>query len=264
MKFKTHNNSREVEGLDKSLFSTSEKRKYILIFGLIIFLTPTFFLVIDFFNLSSYIGFTVTYDWLGFFGGFLGGTFGGIATFMGVYLTLKYQKKADYEKNRLSVIPILEYKISYNKADFDNSMGQLSDEGGIPHINISKASYQDKNSLEWYFNLIICNVGMGHAQISRINLIFVNGNNHEEIIKKEEIGYSYKLVKKDHDKSFKFLIYAPGENIHDNFAYGLKIKIMYQDLLGNKYEQLAHASIASSDGINFANLHYYENFKHLK
>ncbi|MBU8729147.1 hypothetical protein KM915_03635 [Cytobacillus oceanisediminis] len=263
MNFKPHNNSKESGKLGKSLFLIFKRQKYVLIFVLIIFLTPTLFLAIDFFNLNSYIGFTINYDWLGFFGGFLGGTFGGVATFMGVYLTLKYHKNADYEKNRLSIIPILEYKIRYNKDDFDNSMGQLSDEGGFPHINIKNATYQDMNSLEWYFNLIISNVGMGHAQISGISFVFVNANNHEEIIEKEEFGYTFKLVKKDHDMSFKFMIYAPDENPNDSL-YGLKINIKYQDLLGNKYEQLAHAAIANSGRINSAHLHYYENFKDLK
>lgn len=238
--------------------------KYIFILVLIIFLPPIFFLAIDFFNINSYIGLTETYDWLGFFGGFLGGTFGGIATFLGVKLTLNYQKNADYEKNRLSVIPILEYKIRYDKADFDNSMGQLADESGAPHINIGEASSQDKNSVEWHFNLIISNVGMGHAQISGINFTFVNWNDHQEIIKNDKIGYSYKLVKKDDEKSFKFMIYAPGENKNDGLGYGLKVNIEYQDLLGNKYEQLVHAGIAHADGISFANLSYYDNFKLLK
>lgn len=262
MDFKPYN-PKEVEDLDKPL-STLENKKYICIFVLLIFLTPTFFLAMDFFNLNSYIGFTLNYDWLGFFGGFLGGTFGGVATFMGVYLTLKYQKNADCEKNRLSVIPILEYKIRYNKDDFDNSMGQLSDENGFPHINIKNATNQDTNSLEWYFNLIISNVGIGHAQISGINFLFVNGNNHEEIIEKVEIGYTFKLVKKDDVMSFKFQIYAPNEINDEKLVFGLKIIIMYQDLLGNKYEQLVNASITSSDGINSADLDDYHNFKLLK
>ncbi|OCA86049.1 hypothetical protein A8F94_14505 [Bacillus sp. FJAT-27225] len=226
----------------------------------IIIFTPLIFLTLDIYNITKYIPLSKTYDWLGFYGGFLGSTLGGAVTFLGVYLTLKSQNNLEHEKNRLSVIPILEYRISYDKADFDNSNGQLAGEV-IPHININNASYQDENSIEWYFNLIISNVGIGHAQISGIKFKFLDANNHDILLQEENIGYSYKLVKKDHEKSFKFLIYAPATKDNPESLYALNLIIEYNDLLGNVYEQLIHASISSSDGINSVHLSYYENYE---
>lgn len=261
MKRPTNSNSTEEKKQGVSPWSTFNIWQYLLIFTLIIVLIPAIFLALDFFNINSRIGFTVNYDWLGFFGGFLGGTFGGVATFLGVYLTLKHQRKADKESQRLALIPILEYKIRYDKSDFDNSRGQLADEGIIPLFNIGQASFEDKNSLEWYFNLIINNVGMGHAQISTIQLKFLNAQNPKEVITEENMGYTYKLVKKDDERSFKCMIYAPRDNAIGMVGYGLNITINYQDLLGNRYEQVVHAGIAGGGGINHANLSSYENFK---
>lgn len=261
----------EVEGLKRFIFSISnlkEIQKYFLFLVFIMFLTPALFLLLDILNITTYIDLSKNYDWLGFFGGFFGGTFGGVATFLGVFLTLKYQRNSDYEKNRLSVIPILEYKISYDKNDFDNSNGQLAGEV-INNINIGQASFQDEESLMWYFNLKIDNVGMGHAQVSNINMSI--GDNCEPIIKEELFGYSYKLVKIGQETSFKFFIFAPKSlNVDDHTnGYSIRIIIQYQDLLGNKYNQQVRASIASSvlrdnneiiNRINHANLNYYENF----
>ncbi|MDM5220812.1 hypothetical protein QUF86_08620 [Peribacillus sp. NJ11] len=234
-------------------------KQYVIIFFIIILLIPAFFITLDIFNITSFIHLTKEYDWLGFYGGFLGSTLGGAVTFLGVYLTLQHQKKTEDEKNRLSVIPILEYKISYNQEDFDNSNGQLAGESW-GHINIGEATYEDKDSLEWYFNLIINNVGMGHAQIRSITFRFVDAENNHKVIKEVKEEYSYKLVKKDDEKSFKAQIYAPGKDVKE-LIYGLKIIVHYQDLLGNKYVQLLHAGIAKSSDINFVDLHFYEHFQ---
>ena len=120
-------------------------------------------MVLDFTNITQYFPFSHNYDWISFGGSFLGGIIGGLATFGGVYFSLKSQKEADDEKNRQAVIPVMEYKISYDKADFDNSSGQLNGEV-IPHINVEGATY-DGESEKWYFNLIAENIGLGSAQI---------------------------------------------------------------------------------------------------
>ena len=134
---------------------------YILIITLLVFLLLS---VLDIINITNYVPFSHNYDWLGFSGGFFGSIIGGSITFLGVYLTLKFQKNSDDEEKRLSIIPIFEYKLSYNKYDFDNSNGQLNGEI-IEHINIDGATFDDGKSEEWYFNLIAENIGLGHAQI---------------------------------------------------------------------------------------------------
>jgi hypothetical protein len=250
--------------MNKSFQSNIKSIKLAIIWLFIIVLfTSIIFLGLDIFNITTFIGFTKNYDWLSFFGGLLGGAVGGIATFLGVYFTLKHQKHSDDENNRLLNIPILEFKISYNKEDFDNSSGQLSGEV-ITHINILHASYQDKDCLEWYYNFIISNEGMGHAQLKGID--FIINTSDGVFLQKEQIGYSYKLVKKGTSKSFKFMIYAPSKTNNIENQYSIKLMVHYQDLLGNNYIQRIHTGIASSElenknRINHADLSHYESFQ---
>lgn len=202
---------------------------------------------------------------------------GGAITFIGVYITIKKQKESEDEKNRLSLIPILEYKLSYNKDDFDNSKGQLAGEI-ISHINIEGATFDDGKSEEWYFNLIINNVGIGHAQIIDIELIFKE-NGKEKIIHSHKEGYCYKLVKVNDSKNIMFMIYAPKKHFYEKdkpvhgFIYPIDIIVKYQDLLGNKYKQNIKACITKSvlyenqkviNHWNTADLHYYESFQNIK
>ena len=54
-------------------------------------------LLLDLCNITHYIPFSRNYDWISFIGSFLGGVIGGLATFIGVYFTIKSQKQADDE-----------------------------------------------------------------------------------------------------------------------------------------------------------------------
>lgn len=233
-------------------------------------------LTLDFYDITQYISLSYNYDWLGFAGGFLGSVIGGIITFLGVYLTLKFQKNTDDEKNRLSIMPIFEYKLSYNKEDFDNSEGQVAGKV-IPHINVEGATGDDGRYEEWYLHLIAENVGMGHAQIISIELNFKE-NGTDKIICSQKIGYFYKLVKMNDKKSLMFMIYAPKERFYKDgyptqeFLYPLDIIVEYQDLIGNKYQQKLKSCIAKSvvyveeqvvSSWNVADLHYYENFEYI-
>lgn len=231
-----------------------------------------FFVLLDLFDIRKIIPLTTSYDWLGFMGAFLGSMIGGLITYLGVYLTLKYQENADNEKNRLSIIPILEYKLSYDKSDFDNSQGQLAGEV-ISHINIENAKCDDKKSLEWHFDLKVSNIGLGHAQIT--NVKFIIGDNQKNFIQEENLGYSYKLVKMNDTQDLRFLFYAPKSRFKYNhisgkeFIYTIDIIIYYQDLLGNKYQQKVYCCITQSTLkidkkiVNkwcTADLFYYDNF----
>lgn len=229
-------------------------------------------LLLDLCNITHYIPFSRNYDWISFIGSFLGGVIGGLATFIGVYFTIKSQKQADDEKNRQAIIPVIEYKISYDKTDFDNSKGQLCGEI-IPHINVEGATY-DGESEEWYFNLIAENIGLGSAQITEIKFNFKE-NGTDNIVHSETIRFCYKLLKTNASKGFRFLIYAPKTNFYkdgkptQDFIYPIEIVIHYEDLIGNKYQQKIFACIAKSvwkaDGVtyhsNFADLNYYEKFQ---
>lgn len=231
-----------------------------------------FFILLDLFGIRKIIPLTINYDWLSFTGALLGSMIGGLITYLGVFLTLKYQENADSEKNRLSIIPILEYKLSYDKADFDNSQGQLAGEV-ISHINIENAKYDDKKSFEWHFDLKVSNIGLGHAQIT--NVKFIIGDNQKNFIQEENLGYSYKLVKMNDTQDLRFLFYAPKSRFKYNhingkeFIYTIDIINYYQDLLGNKYQQKVYCCITQStlkidkkivNKCPTADLFYYDNF----
>lgn len=124
-------------------------------------------LVLDICDITRFIPLSKNYDWLSFGGAIIGG----VLTFIGVYITIKNQNREEKERIRLSAMPLLEYKVSYDKKDFDNSEGQISGEI-ISHINLEGASYNDSKSLEWNFNLIISNIGAGHSIVKRIDLVF--------------------------------------------------------------------------------------------
>ena len=59
------------------------------------------FLFLDMANIRNFIPFTQNYDWLNFFGAMLGSAIGGAITYLGVYITLKYQKNSDDEKKQI-------------------------------------------------------------------------------------------------------------------------------------------------------------------
>ena len=193
-------------------------------------------IILDFIDITQYFPFSHNYDWISFGGSFLGGIIGGLATFGGVYFSLKSQKEADDEKNRQAVIPVMEYKISYDEDDFYNSSGQL-----ISHINVEGAICEDESE-KWYFNLIVENIGLGSAQITEITFDFKE-NEAQHIVYSTKIEYCYKLIKTNSSKDFRFLIYVPKKNFYkDNkpirdFTYLIEICVCYEDLIGNRYQQ---------------------------
>lgn len=202
-------------------------RRNILLLIVAFIVIVLFFVLLDLFDIRKIIPLTTSYDWLGFIGAFLGSMIGGLITYLGVYLTLKYQENADNEKNRLSIIPILEYKLSYDKADFDNSQSQLAGEI-IWHINIENAKYDDKRSLEWHLDLKVSNIGLGHAQIT--NIKFIIEENQKKFIQEEKLGYSYKLVKMNDTQDLRFLFYAPKSRFKYNHISGKEF-IYYVDII---------------------------------
>lgn len=232
------------------------KKTFLSIFITILLLSFVF-IVADLINITTYIPLTNNYDWLAFWGAILGG----LATLIGVYLTIKSQSETDKETRRVSSMPILEYKISYSKDDFDNSNGQLAGEV-ISHIELEGANHLQESSYEWYYNLLITNVGIGHAKIERLDFVF--GDQSYNFIQDSNVGYVYKLIKQGETKSLKFMVYAPSERFQkEDFCYTAEITVTYKDMMGNEYTQLIHSGLACSslDKQTFADLHYYEPFE---
>jgi len=196
------------------------------------------------------------YDWLAFLGALLGGIVGGLFTFGGVSLTLRQQRESDRQlreaedtKNRLALMPLFEYKVSYDPADFDNSSGQLAGEPGIPIFSIDGGQYGDPDSLEFLFDIVVYNIGLGHALVT--NLWFTISDNFDNTVFTHQGGYTSFLIKRNSRRDMRHYIYAP--RIHPRFAgdprqhvYNVEIIVGYEDLLGNKYEQKLHMAIAKS------------------
>lgn len=242
-------------------------------------LVPILLLLMDLIDVSRFVPISRDYDWLSFLGGFGGGLFGGLATFVAMYWTLRSQRKSDDDKNRLSVMPILEYELRDDEKDFDNSQGQLAAKGigGWQSFALKGASWDDGSSEHWYFNLIVSNVGLGHAQVASAKLAF--RDNYQEIEAGQCIIYGdqRRFVKTGSQRSMRCTMLAPRD------AFGLtvnpdgsshstpwmvEILVSYQDLLGDCYEQLIQAIMGlrtEGDGKvrAFIEMNRVENFRHL-
>lgn len=244
-------------------------RKYIVWTIVLVILLTALLIVADVFNITKYIPLSSNYDWLSYIGALMGGLIGAFVTIGGIYITIKHERKIDQEKSRVENMPIFEYKVGYNSEDFDNSQGQLAGET-ISHINLDGASYDSENVIEWHYNLLISNIGLGHGLLESVHIDF--GNEQHQFIQDYEKSYTYQLVKLNEQRNEKFLIYAPSTRFKDtNFLYSMTIIIKYQDLLGNHYSQKLYSCISYSltqqedfnSGIPSADLHYYENFNYI-
>lgn len=81
--------------------------------------------------------------WLGYYGSFFGGLFGGIATMYAVFNTLKHNKEREEESNRLSIIPYINVKIEVEE--------------------------YEEHEEEKFYNFVFENVGLGTAIELNIN-----------------------------------------------------------------------------------------------
>ena len=123
---------------------------WLILAGALTLILTIALVILDLVDARNFVPLSDSYDWLAFVGAVLGGTIGGLITFGGVYLTLRQQRESDRARdladanrdrqrqeaedlgNRLSIMPLLEYSVSDNPADFDNSTGQLANEPAVP------------------------------------------------------------------------------------------------------------------------------------
>lgn len=89
-------------------------------------------------------------DWIGFYGSIAGGLIGGMATLIGIMLTLEYNRRKDNEDRRLQVLPHMKFKQKSGSTSPYIEFGYYCNEyGGIQNIVT--------------INLSIENVGLGTA-----------------------------------------------------------------------------------------------------
>lgn len=132
------------------------KNKWILIGILIIVLLP---IIVNSYMLIPSHSFDrgSTDAWISFFGSFYGGIIGGLATIIGIWLTLKYTKEKDESEKKRSVLPYLQV---------------VDDTKRVDCLSYTVRSEITPNSIK-NSNLKIQNVGLGTA----IDITF---NFHEE------------------------------------------------------------------------------------
>lgn len=171
---------------------------------------------------------------------------GGLFTFGDVYLTLRQQRESDRLqrdaedlKNRLSIMPLFEYAVSYDKADFDNSVGQLANDPPMPIYKLDGGEPNDPDSFEFLYDIVIRNAGLGHALLTMVTLSFFDDSNNP--IDKQTYGFENFLVKTHSRRDLRHYIYAPRTSPRftdpRQYVYPIEVLVEYQDLLGNTYHQ---------------------------
>lgn len=221
--------------------------------------------VLDLVNVRRVVPLSDHYDWLAFVGAVLGGVVGGLLTFGGVYLTLRQQRQSDLARaeadqvrdrqqmqaedlrNRLSIMPIFEYSLSYDPSDFDNSAGQLANEPGMPNYALDGAKAGDSSALEFLYDLKVQNVGLGHGIVTTVRLDI--RDNHDLPVETNENGFTNFLVKANSRRDIRYYFYAPRNPSRFDadprqFVYSIVVTLTYRDLLDNEYQQVLRTSIA--------------------
>lgn len=250
-----------------------KKTIFVVIF-LSLFITLVL-VTLDVLNLRSYINLSSNYDWLSFIGSTMGGVIGGTLTFLGVSITLKYQKKSDDEKLRLSLIPIFEYEVGsvediFNDADLKKNYNVIFD----TTIYLEGTTKDTKDLDEWYSMIKVKNIGIGHSQVK--NIVFnIYEISNGKLLQSEIIENGYKLLKANNSSKFVFMIYIPKKEKpevkppYKVAIYKLDIIISYQDMIGNTYSQIVHCEICKVykspknvlHWVNLVQIIDYENFK---
>lgn len=206
-----------------------------VLFSLIIIIVTIVFSIIISVIISSVapFGIKVAQDnnWIGYFGNIIGALIGGLVTFYGLYITIRYEREKEEDNRRLQVIPYLKYSyIDYSevkdKDQFQNSMW----------INISPKCNDIK--------LLDCNSGAkGYVIIENIGLCSAVEVNVLEILYDgiHQYGlHEINTIEVGKNGVLDLTITPPpkGELEKDNTQRrDIKIIVGYSDLLGNYYEQ---------------------------
>lgn len=203
--------------------------KFIFIGSFIITLiTPIF---IDRFIISNNFPSNITNDqWIGFFGNYLGGIFGGLATLYAFVKSIEYNREKDIqadirysEDKRLNMLPFLQIMFD-DKWQDTNRLLEISEKT------------LDNNASRMNRGVIIKNIGLGSLidvsfEFEDLNITSSNFNLHLSLSKDQEF-------------TFNLILYKNYNEMKET-----KILIKYEDLLGNKYGQELVLSINADNGV---------------
>jgi hypothetical protein len=184
----------------------------------------------------------------------IGASIGGILTFLGVFITIKFTEKQGREERRQAIIPYIKI----------NNLTELNDKNSIKRNKINAVydcfsfdfSPEDDNSEDLFIDFEFENIGFGTAfnfEIAEAKICGTKSKSgsicicpetvvikpDEKITKKVLLKYSFevpelKRIKED----------LEGENkLEREKKEGLGIIIEYEDLYGNKYNQIVKANI---------------------
>lgn len=200
---------------------------------------------LDLSSLRSAVPLTSEYDWLGFAGGLLGGVAGGVMTLAGVMLTLRNSTNSERQRQqdegmrtRLSVMPLLDLKISDDSELFDNSRGQLAGLGWVV-MPLGERGENLGDSVQHHLAVIAQNIGLGHARIR-----YMTVDRHREFGEMHRLGDIAEpnaLLQIGQQQVIRMSLAQPPDAATgtetDAESVMLTLTIYYEDLLGNRYRQ---------------------------
>lgn len=219
------------------------KTKYIIIFFLLVVFIPLIVSALMRFTVFTWM--TTNNDWIGFWGGYLGG----ICTLIAVIISINHSKKEMLSNQRLSVMP-------YLTIQEEKVMDESTPIVRMSSIEIPEEQVTD-DECKYFFGSftvkgIIKSIGMGHATNCRIESITVE----KKRVKFPTGKQSIVVVGDETPFCIALLDFRLSEDditeyskkVYDEYFYGhllipeqasLKVnfEIRYEDVLGNKYRQ---------------------------
>lgn len=153
-------------------------------------------------------------DWIGYFGAITGG----MLTLIGVVITIEYNDKQRKMDVINSVVPIFTFEI-------DMIEGKIA---GCDSIgNISKGNYTGVKK-DAGFGVKLKNIGLGNAYEFNFSIRFDENEYKKDIWGITNVDKDYKI-----NNSIAFQIEEPVVNLNHEF----EIKLTFEDVFGDKYEQ---------------------------
>lgn len=190
----------------------------------------------DLFNITQYIPLTKNYDWLAFIGAIIGG----IATFVGVYFTIEYQKRSDEEKKRNDNAPIIRIDISYKTLEEHHS--------GVFTLNGSEV-YTSGFPKDFKKPYPIIELRLANAKPAfNVCIDSCATREHFDVVQTEAYAPApYRLLS---DECVKSMFWIQDAAEYESINILGIIRISYSDMFGNNYFQdAAFSYIEENDSI---------------